>query len=99
MLPSINFEKCPGGNIQTFPKSISAFKEAFKLPISLEQKKINHWFLDSYPRVTVGTVVGYSVVLLHIQCNWEAGGKNSAVGVRNRTDTVLVFSPWISVFR
>lgn len=40
MLSNINFEKCPGGNIQTFPKTVSAFKEAFKLPISLEEKKL-----------------------------------------------------------
>lgn len=41
MLPNNNFEKSPGENIQTSPNTVSVFKEAFKLPICLEQNKDN----------------------------------------------------------
>lgn len=80
MLPSINFEKCPSGNIQTFLKSVSAFKESLKLPISLEQKKINHCFPDSYPRVTLGTVAGYSIVLHPKYIVWLGGRREECSG-------------------
>lgn len=40
----IYFGKHLGGNIQTLPNTVFAFKKAFKLPISLEQKKISQAF-------------------------------------------------------
>lgn len=90
MLPIINFEKCPGGNIQTLPGTVSAFKEAFKFPISLEQEKINiaYCFTDNYPEVAVGTVAGCAIGL-HPEYPVWLGGRRAEQDKQCESETDL----------